>query len=113
MEEFTLKRKNQSVEFTYANDTLTVNVTYNRDGVSGQLRDIHGDVYRTATATKGNGERVGWFTGTTRQDGGNAVKYSLSEMTHADSDAVWDVIEAVEPRIIDGSVEHDGGQEAE
>lgn len=82
--------------YNYTDELVVVNGGYEKDAQNDTLRSISGSVYRK-TQDGQQGEIVGNFNGYPRN---GKVKYSLSEMTHSDSDIVWNAIDGIEPHVL-------------
>lgn len=82
--------------YNYTDENIMVNGVYEKDAKNNTLRSISGTCYYK-TQDGQQGEVVGNFNGYPR-DG--KVKYSLSEMTHSDSDIVWNAIDGIEPHVL-------------
>lgn len=96
MESFVIKSSTLNSNYEYKNDYVVVNGNFVKDATTNSLNNISGSVYRK-DAEGEQGEYIGNFNGYMR-DG--EIKYSLSEMSHRDSDLVWDAIDAIEANII-------------
>ncbi|MBR1449569.1 MAG: hypothetical protein IJ588_12595 [Prevotella sp.] len=95
---FKTTSKTENTQFTYANDTLNVTGSYEKDIENGRLKSVNGQVYKTNATGGGNGQYVGTFNGTTNS---GSLKYSLpSEMSREDAMAVWEIIDEIEPKIV-------------
>ena len=82
--------------YEFKNDYVVVNGNFVKDAKTDVLSNISGTAYRKDSQGE-QGEYIGNFNGYMR-DG--EIKYSLSEMSRADSNLVWDAIDAIEANII-------------
>ena len=97
MEKFDVLSSQLNESYKYLNDDLVVDGNYSKDGKTGDLVSISGNAYqKTSSGEKGN--YIGAFNGYMREDG--EVKYSLSEMSRAQSNMVWDAIDGIEKYVL-------------
>ena len=82
--------------YTYTDESVVVNGSYQKDAQNNTLMSISGSVYRK-TESGEQGEYIGNFNGYQREDG---IRYSLSEMTRRDNNLVWDAIDGIEPHVL-------------
>lgn len=93
--EFRIISETNNAAYEYKDTGIIVQGNYAKDATNGNLQNISGSCYRLDV--NGNqGEFIGNFNGYTR-DG--EVRYTLSEMTKAQSDIVWAAIEDIEASI--------------
>ena len=78
-------------EFVDATSGLTINVNYNQDNQTGDLKSINGTVYKTE-----NMAYAGNFNG---QPNGGEMEYSIRDMKSKDMSKVFDAIEEIEDQI--------------
>lgn len=93
MGQFTVKSQTSNTNYEYSNSTLIVQGSYAEDAITHTLQSCNGSCYRKDA--QGNmGQYIGNFNGIVR-DG--VIKYSMSEMSRQDANAVWDAIDEIEP----------------
>lgn len=90
--------------YTYTDESVVVNGSYEKDAQNDTLRSISGSVYHK-TESGDQSEYIGNFNGYQREDG---IKYSLSEMTRKDANKVWDAIDGIEPHVLPQTAEEGG-----
>lgn len=95
METFNIISSKLTTTFEMKDANVIVMGSYNEDAVTKTVQDINGSVY-VKTQDGGQGQYIGNFNGFMR-DGG--MRYSISEMTHAQSQLVWTAIEEIEEEI--------------
>ena len=95
MEKFEVKSSSLNVSYMYSNDVVIVSGNYSKDAQNDTLNNINGTVYVNNAGEQGN--FIGNFNGTMR---GDEIRYSLSEMSRADSNKVWDAIDNIEPYVL-------------
>ncbi len=95
MGQFTIKEQTNSATYEYINDDIIVNGNYQKDGTTGELKNINGTCYDNNDGEPGR--YIGNFSGYMR-DG--EVRYSISEMSRKDSNKVWDAIDEIEPYVM-------------
>lgn len=100
MESFNITSSTLNSNYEFKNDYVVVNGNFAKDAKTDVLSNISGTAYRK-NAQGEQGEYIGNFNGYMR-DG--EIKYSLSEMSRADSNLVWDAIDSIET-YIDGENE--------
>ena len=93
---FNITNSTLNSSYTYTDEDILVNGTYEKDAQTDTLRSISGSCYRK-TQDGQQGEYVGNFNGYQREDG---IKYSLSEMTRRDNNLVWNAIDGIEPHVL-------------
>ncbi len=93
---FNITRSTLNSGYTYTDEDIMVNGSFEKDAQTNTLRSISGSCYHK-TQDGQQGEVIGSFNGYPR-DG--KVKYSLSEMTHSDNNLVWDAIDGIEPHVL-------------
>lgn len=96
MESFEITSSTLNSNYEFKNDYVVVNGNFVKDAKTDVLLNISGTAYRK-NAQGEQGDYIGNFNGYMR-DG--EIKYSLSEMSRADSNLVWDAIDAIEANII-------------
>ena len=95
MSEFVIKNATNNAQFEYTSDAIKVNGSFVEDAKSGKLMSINGSCFRP-----NQGEMMdsfGYFNG---YPNGNEMVYDLSQMKRADSELVWDAIEAIEEEVL-------------
>lgn len=96
MERFEVTSSSLNVNYQYSNDVVIVSGNYSKNAQNDTLNNINGTVYmQNQDGEQGN--FIGNFNGTMR-DG--VIRYSLSEMSRADSNKVWDAIDGIEPYVL-------------
>lgn len=98
MGNFVVKNQTSNVQFEYSNNTMIVQGNYVKNATTGQLQTYTGQCYRKNQQGQ-QGEYFGNFSGFLR-DGSQEIKYSMSEMSRRDSNAVWDAIDEIEPYVL-------------
>lgn len=96
MESFEITSSTLNSNYEFKNDYVVVNGNFVKDAKTNNLTNISGTAYRKNTQGE-QGEYIGNFNGYMRD---NEIKYSLSEMSRADSNLVWDAIDAIEAHVI-------------
>ena len=96
MEKYDVLSSSLNENYKYVNDDLIVMGNTQKDGQSGDLVSISGNAYEK-TPNGEQGTYIGVFNGYMREDG---VHYSLSEMSRAQSNMVWDAIEGIEAHVL-------------
>ena len=81
-----------NTNFTYENENLFINGSYQKDAKSDELKNISGTCRKPESGSQ-TGEYVGNFNG--RNENGT-MKYSLSDMTRQDTIVILDAIEEIE-----------------
>ena len=92
---FDITSSNISSQYNYNNDNVIVVGNVKQDAVTSELQSISGTAYRKDQQGE-MGECIGNFNGNASN---GVVKYSLSEMSHQDSDLVWSAIDEIEADI--------------
>ena len=95
MKKFDVTSSTLNVSYKYSDDTVIVTGSYSKDATNDTLNNINGTVYVNNAGEQGN--FIGNFNGTMR---GDEIRYSLSEMSRADSNKVWDAIDNIEPYVL-------------
>jgi hypothetical protein len=90
--------------YTYTDESVVVNGSYQKDAQNDTLQSISGSVYHK-TESGEQGEYIGNFNGYQREDG---IRYSLSEMTRRDNNLVWNAIDGIEPHVLPQTAEEGG-----
>lgn len=93
--EFTVTSSTLNTQFNYK-DVIIVQGGYVKDATTNVLQSINGACYRI-NAQGGVGDYIGNFNGFPQADG--SINYDLSQMSRADSNLVWDAIDAIEAEI--------------
>ena len=96
MGNFVIKNQMNNVNYEYSDSTIIVQGSYSKEATTDTLQSLNGNCYRKNEQGQ-QGEFFGNFNGYLR-DG--VVKYSMSEMSRRDSNAVWDAIDEIEPHIL-------------
>ena len=92
---FDITSSNISSQYNYNNENVIVVGNVKQDAETRELQSISGTAYRKDQHGE-MGECIGNFNGNANN---GVVKYSLSEMSHQDSDLVWSVIDEIEADI--------------
>lgn len=102
MGNLTIKSQSLATQADYVDATsgLTINVSYNQDNTTGDLKSINGTIYKTDGMTY-----AGNFSG---QPQGDEMEYSISGVKSKDMAKVFAAIEDIE-ELIDG--ENDNAEE--
>ena len=87
--------------YEYKDNAVIVTGTYNIDNTTSTLQSVNGTVYLQNQDGQ-QGEYIGNFNGYMR-DG--VIRYSLSEMSRAQSNLVWNAIDGIEPNITNQDTE--------
>ena len=95
----TIKSQSPATQADYVDATsgLTINVSYNQDNTTGDLKSINGTIYKTDGMTY-----AGNFNGQP-QDG--EMEYSISGVKSKDMAKVFDAIEDIEEQITNKDAE--------
>jgi hypothetical protein len=83
-----------NANFIFNNEALSINGSYQKDAKTDKLQTVSGAVYRQTD--DGVGDHIGNFSGHNR-DG--EMRYSLSEMSTADTQAVMAAIAEIEQNV--------------
>ena len=94
---FSVKSETRNVSFEYQNNTLHINGNYVKNLPDNTLREINGQAYRFNENEGETGDYVGSFNGFIR---GDELKYTMSDMSRADSMAVLIAIGEIEPYVM-------------
>lgn len=94
--EFTITNSTLNTQFNYK-DVIIVQGGYVKDATTNALQSINGACYRI-NAQGDVGDYIGNFNGYPLSDG--TISYDLSQMKRADSNLVWDAIDAIEAEIM-------------
>mgnify|MGYP003434160021 CR=1 FL=1 len=102
MGNLTIKSQSLATQADYVDATsgLTINVSYNQDNTTGDLKSINGTIYKTDGMTY-----AGNFSG---QPQGDEMEYSISGVKSRDMAKVFAAIEDIE-ELIEG--ENNNGEE--
>jgi hypothetical protein len=102
MGNLTIKSQSLATQADYVDATsgLTINVSYNQDNTTGDLKSINGTIYKTDGMTY-----AGNFSG---QPQGGEMEYSISGVKSKDMAKVFAAIEDIE-ELIEG--ENNNGEE--
>lgn len=92
---FEIKSQTNNAQYEYKDDAIIVQGNYQKDALTGDVRSINGTAYRKDQQGE-IGENIGNFNGYVRN---GEIRYSLSEMSRRDSNAVWDAIDEIEPHV--------------
>ena len=92
---FTITSSNLNNGYEYKDSAVIVNGSYNKDAQTNTLQNVNGNVYEK-DAQGQTGRYIGNFNGSINN---GEITYSLSAMSRADSNKVWDAIDGIEPNI--------------
>lgn len=98
MGNFVIKNQTSNTQYEYSNATMIVTGNYAKDVTSGKLQTYNGSCFRKNEQGQ-QGEYFGNFNGIYRE-GSADIKYSMSEMSRRDANAVWDAIDEIEPHVL-------------
>lgn len=93
---FEIKSSALNNSYEYKDSAVIVNGNYNIDNTTSELQNVSGNVYEK-DAQGNQGRYIGNFNGYMNNE---VLTYSLSAMSRADSNKVWDAIDGIEPNII-------------
>ena len=98
MSKFEIKSQTISTSYEYANESVIVAGTFDKDGMSQEqnVKGIRGDVY-LKDESGNRGRMIGNFHGS--PDGQGGFLYDLSQMTKEQSDLTWAAIVEIEAEI--------------
>ena len=96
MGQFEIESSTLNTQYTYKTEEIIVDGSFVKNASTEAIQTIGGNVWRADEEGK-QGEHVGNFSGWLRN---GEMRYSLSEMTHQDSDMVWDAITQIEQNIL-------------
>lgn len=94
--EFNITSSTLNTSYNYK-DVIIVQGSYVKDAETQALQSINGSCYRK-NAQGEMGDYIGNFNGYPNGDG--EITYDLSQMKRADSNLVWDAIDAIEAEVI-------------
>lgn len=100
MATFAIKSSSMSTNYEYSDENLIVVGNYIKDMVSESVTNINGTCYELVDGAQG--DYVGRFNGSVKN---NELVYSLSEMSRAESNMVWDAIDGIEPYVLGTNAE--------
>lgn len=83
-----------NINFTFNNENVSINGSAQKDGKTGDMQTLSGACYTPSES--GDGEHIGSFNGH-RRDG--KMRYSISEMSTEDMEAVRSAITEIEQDI--------------
>lgn len=95
MSEFVVKSSTLNSQYEFKDVNIIVNGNFQKNAQDGKLTSISGECYRNVDGNMG--DSFGYFNG---YPNGNEMMYDLSQMKRADSELVWDAIEAIEAEIL-------------
>ena len=95
MSEFVVKSSTLNSQYEFKDVNIIVNGNFQKNAQDGKLTSISGECYRNVDGNMG--DSFGYFNG---YPNGNEMVYDLSQMKRADSELVWDAIEAIEAEIL-------------
>ena len=99
MGQFEIESSTLNTQYSYRTDGIVVDGSFVKNASTGAIQTIGGNVWRT-NEEGGQEDHVGNFSGWLKN---GEMRYSLSEMTHQDSDMVWDAITQIEQNILGGN----------
>lgn len=92
---FEIKSSALNNSYEYKDSAVIVSGNYNIDNTTNDLNNVSGNVYEK-DAQGNQGRFIGNFNGNINN---GVITYSLSAMSRADSNKVWDAIDGIEPNI--------------
>ena len=95
MSEFVVKSSTLNSQYEFKDVNIIVNGNFQKNAQDGKLTSISGECYRNVDGNMG--DSFGYFNG---YPNGNEMVYDLSQMKRADSELVWDAIEAIEAEVL-------------
>ena len=95
MSEFVVKSSTLNSQYEFKDVNIIVNGNFQKNAKDGKLTSISGECYRNVDGNMG--DSFGYFNG---YPNGNEMMYDLSQMKRADSELVWDAIEAIEAEVL-------------
>ena len=95
MSEFVVKSSTLNSQYEFKDVNIIVNGNFQKNAQDGKLTSISGECYRNVDGNMG--DSFGYFNG---YQNGNEMMYDLSQMKRADSELVWDAIEAIEEEVL-------------
>lgn len=95
MSEFVVKSSTLNSQYEFKDVNIIVNGNFQKNAQDGKLTSISGECYRNVDGNMG--DSFGYFNG---YPNGNEMMYDLSQMKRADSELVWDAIEAIEAEVL-------------
>ena len=95
MSEFVVKSSVLNSNYEFKDVNIIVSGNYQKNAKDGKLISISGECYRNVDGNMG--DSFGYFNG---YPNGNEMMYDLSQMKRADSELVWDAIEAIEEEVL-------------
>ena len=96
MSEFVVKSYTLNSQYEFKDVNIIVNGNFQKNAQDGKLTSISGECYRNVDGNMG--DSFGYFNG---YPNGNEMMYDLSQMKRADSELVWDAIEAIEAEVLE------------
>ena len=96
MSEFVVKSSTLNSQYEFKDVNIIVNGNFQKNAQDGKLTSISGECYRNVDGNMG--DSFGYFNG---YPNGNEMMYDLSQMKRADSELVWDAIEAIEAEVLE------------
>ena len=95
MSEFVVKSSTLNSQYEFKDVNIIVNGNFQKNAQDAKLTSISGECYRNVDGNMG--DSFGYFNG---YPNGNEMMYDLSQMKRADSELVWDAIEAIEAEVL-------------
>ena len=95
MSEFVVKSSTLNSQYEFKDVNIIVNGNFQKNAQDGKLTSISGECYRNVDGNMG--DSFGYFNG---YPNGDEMVYDLSQMKRADSELVWDAIEAIEAEVL-------------
>lgn len=95
MSEFVVKSSTLNSQYEFKDVNIIVSGNFQKNAKDGKLISISGECYRNVDGNMG--ESFGYFNG---YPNGDEMMYDLSQMKRADSELVWDAIEAIEAEVL-------------
>lgn len=95
MANFEIKSSEINSNYRFSDTNIIVTGTFSKDAITGKVTSINGYCYRNNDDVLG--DNFGYFNGYPADD---EISYDLSQMKRADSNIVWDAIDAIEPHVL-------------
>lgn len=92
---FNLKSSEISSNYEYIDTNVVVQGSFTKNAKTGELHSLNGFCYRNNDDKPG--DSIGNFGG---YPAGGEIMYDLSQMKRADSNIMWDAIDAIEPHVL-------------
>ena len=97
MSEFVIKSSILNSQYEFKDESIIVSGNFQKDAQTNVLVSISGECYRNVDGNMG--DSFGYFNGYPSPNS-DEMSYDLSQMKRADSELVWDAIDAIETEIL-------------